>query len=84
MMFIFNDKKISKISMKSTLYGIIFWVLMEGGREPKAFQGRSVNRSVISTQTHSFLSNSAADFLLHRGRFRRALTSAASAFLSTG
>ena len=41
-------------------------------------------RSAIPTQNQSFLTKPAACFLLHRGRFHRALASAASAFLSTG
>ncbi|MCL2875716.1 MAG: hypothetical protein FWF12_05395, partial [Betaproteobacteria bacterium] len=42
------------------------------------------NRSVMPMQTYSFLSKSAADFLLRRGRFRSGLSTGARAILSTG
>ena len=44
----------------------------------------NVHRSAIPMPIYSFLTKSAACFLLHRGRFHRRLATTASAFLSTG
>ena len=58
----------------------LHYASFEQCRSSHALQMR--NRSVIPTQT--CLNRLKADFLLRRGRFHRALASAARAFLSTG
>lgn len=45
---------------------------------------KALDRSAIPMPIYSFLTKSAACFLLHRGRFHRRLATTASAFLSTG